>query len=361
MNQADAPHSILIVDDDATNLRMLQEILKSTYKVYPAPSGERALAFLSRRIPDLILLDVEMPGMNGYEVISRIKEDPRIAGIPVLFLTAQEGREKEEMALRLGAADYILKPITAGVVRARVDMQIELEVYRKRLEHLVERKTQQLQNTQDSILDILANVTAWRDSGTGGHISRTTSYAQIIVQRLQRAENPNYIVSPSYGESIIKTAKLHDIGKVAISDSILLKPGRLTKEEFEEIKKHTTYGAQMIDDAIADLGDVSSFLHVAREIVISHHEWWNGSGYPKGLAGNDIPISGRIMAISDIYDSLTSERPYKGAMCHEEAMGIIYKETGPHFDPLLIELLEEIYPQFEEIAKKHLGESVTGR
>lgn len=355
MKQADTSHSILIVDDDATNLSMLQEILKSTYKVYPSPSGERALAFLARHIPDLILLDVEMPGMNGYEVITRIKEDPRLSTIPVLFLTAQEGREKEEMALRLGAADYILKPITAGVVRARVAMQIELEVYRKRLEHLVERKTQQLQNTQDSILDILASVTAWRDSGTGGHITRTTSYVQLIVRCLQRKGNPNYLISPSYGESIIKTAKLHDIGKVAISDSILLKPGKLTPEEFNEIKKHTTFGAQMIDDAIEDLGDESSFLHVAREIVISHHEWWNGSGYPKGLKGSAIPISGRIMAISDIYDSLTSKRPYKGAMPHDEAMSIIRSETGPHFDPLLIELLEDAYPQFDQIAQKQLG------
>jgi putative two-component system response regulator len=261
------------------------------------------------------------------------------------------------MALRLGATDYILKPITAGVVTARVDMQIELEVYRKRLEHLVERKTQQLQSTQDSILDILASVTAWRDSGTGGHITRTTSYSQLIVRCLQEKQNPNYTVSPSYGESIIKTAKLHDIGKVAIADSILLKPGRLTPEEFDEIKKHTTHGAQMIDDAIADLGDESSFLHVAREIVISHHEWWNGSGYPLKLEGNDIPISGRIMAISDIYDSLTSARPYKGAMSHSEAMAIIYKETGPHFDPLLIELLQATFPQFETIAKKQLGDT----
>jgi putative two-component system response regulator len=355
-------HSILVVDDDATNLRMLHEILSPTYKVYAAPSGERAITFLERQHPDLILLDIEMPGMNGYQVISRLKDNPALASIPVLFLTAQEGRDKEETALRLGAVDYILKPITAGVVLARVNLHIELEVYRKRLELLVGEKTEQLRKTQDSILDILAGVTAWRDSGTGGHITRTTAYSQLVVDCLLDKKHPDYILDPQYGENIVKTSKLHDIGKVAISDSILLKPGKLTPEEFDEIKKHTTFGAQMIDDAIADLGDVSSFLHVAREIVISHHEWWNGSGYPEALLGDRIPVSGRVMAISDIYDSLTSERPYKDAMTHQEAMDIIYREmTGGHFDPLLIELLQDTFPRFEEIAiSQHQQEELSG-
>lgn len=354
-------HTILAIDDDATNLRMLQEILRPVYKVYAAPSGQRALAFLDRNTPDLILLDVEMPGMDGYQVIRKLKENPRLAQIPVLFLTAQEGRDKEEMALHLGAVDYVLKPITSGVVRARVNLHIELEDYRKRLETLVEQKTEQLRDTQDSILDILAGVTAWRDSGTGGHIIRTTTFSQMVVDCLLEKNHPNYLLSPQYGEHIVKTSKLHDIGKVAVSDTILLKPGRLTTEEFNEIKKHTTYGASMIDDAIADLGDDTSFLHVAREIVVSHHEWWNGSGYPQGLAGDNIPISGRIMAISDIYDSLTSERPYKGTMSHQQAMDIIYAETGNHFDPLLIELLGDTFPKFEAVAKELCSHSETGK
>ena len=303
------------------------------------------------RKPDLILLDVEMPGMNGYQVIRALKDDASLSGIPVVFLTAQEGRDKEEMALHLGAVDYILKPITTGVVRARVNLHIELQDYRRGLETLVEKKTVQLRNTQDSILDILANVTGWRDSGTGGHIVRTTTYSRLVVEALAAKGHPRYDIPAQYGEHIIKSSKLHDIGKVAISDSILLKPGRLSTEEFDEIKKHTTYGARMIDDAIADLGDDSSFLHVAREIVISHHEWWDGSGYPGGLAGEDIPVSGRVMAISDIYDSLTSERPYKGAMTHAEAMDIIYREmAGGHFDPQMIDLLEDTFPLFEEVS-----------
>ncbi|MDR1472889.1 MAG: response regulator [Synergistaceae bacterium] len=350
-------HSILVVDDDATNLRMLQEILKPKYKVYAAPSGGRALAFLERNSPDLILLDVEMPEMNGYQMIKRLKDDPRFQSIPVIFLTAQEGRDKEEAGLHLGAVDYILKPITTGIVMARVNLHIELEDYRKRLETLVGQKTAQLRNTQDSILDILAGVTAWRDSGTGGHIVRTTTYTQLVVDCLFNKKHPNYIITPQYGEHIVKSSKLHDIGKVAISDSILLKPGKLTPEEFDEIKKHTTFGAQMISDAIENLGDDSSFLHVAREIVVSHHEWWDGSGYPNKLAGSDIPISGRIMAVSDIYDSLTSERPYKGVLSHDEAMSIIYDETGRHFDPLMMHLLSDTFPLFERVSEELRGDA----
>jgi putative two-component system response regulator len=184
MENETAVHSILVVDDDATNLRMLQEILRPSYKVYAAPSGERALGFLENRVPDLIILDVEMPVMSGYELIKTLKGDHRFASIPVLFLTAQEGRDKEEEAFRLGAVDYILKPITTGVVRARVDLHIELGDYRGQLEKMVELKTDQLRRVQDSILDILANVTSWRDSGDGGHIDRTMAYTGLIVKGL---------------------------------------------------------------------------------------------------------------------------------------------------------------------------------
>jgi putative two-component system response regulator len=350
VDTARANHSILVVDDDATNLRMLQEILKPLYKVYASPSAERAVAFLERFCPDMILLDVEMPVMSGYELIRRIKANPRLASIPVLFLTAQEGRDKEEQAFQLGAVDYILKPITTGIVRARVNLHIELEDYRKRLETLVEEKTDRLRMTQDSILDILANVTAWRDSGTGGHIDRTESYTRLVIDGLINKNDTAYNILPQYGDNIVKSSKLHDIGKVAVSDNILLKPGKLTPEEFAEIKKHTTIGAQMIEDAIRNLGDDSSFLHVAKEIVISHHEWWNGSGYPNGLSGDAIPMSGRVMAISDIYDSLTSERPYKRALTHDEAMEIIYDETGRHFDPKMIDLLGDTFALFSEVA-----------
>ncbi|MDR0651768.1 MAG: response regulator [Synergistaceae bacterium] len=342
-------HSILVVDDDATNLRMLQEILKSAYKVYASPSGERALGFLENRIPDLIMLDVEMPGMSGYELLKRLKADKRFASVPVLFLTAQEGRDKEEEAFRLGAVDYILKPVTAGVVRARVDLHIELEDYRKRLEKLAGQKTERLGRVQDSILKILSGVTAWRDGGQDGHVERTVVYVSLAVKGLSEAGDPAYRIAPQYGDRIIKASRLHDIGHVAIPDSILLKPGPLTPEEFAVMKTHTVIGAAIIDGAINDLGDDSSFLAAAREIVISHHERWNGEGYPNALSGAEIPLSGRIMALADTYDFLTAGNPYKPPLTHAEAMRIIRGETGSHFDPRMMEMLGDTFPSFADV------------
>jgi putative two-component system response regulator len=349
-------YSILVVDDDPTNLRLLLEILKNVYKVYPAPSGERALRFLQNQIPDLILLDVEMPSMSGYEMIGHLKRDPRLRDIPVIFLTGLEGRDKEEQAFTLGAVDYILKPISSGVVNARVGVHLELETYKKHLEGMVEQKTYQLQRAQDSILEMLANITAFRDSDTGYHIKRTTLYTQLLVENIVKKSQARYPINRSYADHIIKSAKLHDIGKVAVPDSILLKPAKLTIAEFQLIKMHTTYGAQMIDDAITDLGDNSSFLHVAREIVIAHHEWWNGTGYPSRLLGGAIPVSGRIMAVADVYDSLRSHRPYKVPMKHEDALAIMKKETGTHFDPLLMELSLYTFDAFAAVAAEYHDE-----
>ncbi|MDR2523083.1 MAG: response regulator [Synergistaceae bacterium] len=349
--------SILVVDDDPTNLRLLQEILRREYKVYSAPSGGKALTFLERRVPDLVLLDVEMPGMNGYEFIGRLKGDGRWRAIPVLFLTAQEDRDKEELAFSLGAVDYILKPISAGIVLSRVKLHLELGAHRKYLEHLVEHKTLQLQRAQDAILDILANVTAFRDSDTGYHIQRTTLYSQLLIENLLELGHPDYPVDRNYADHVIKSAKLHDIGKVAVPDSILLKPAKLSMAEFQLIKLHTTYGARMIDDAIANLGDDSSFLHVAREIVMAHHEWWNGLGYPDRLSGMAIPISARVMAIADVYDSLRSHRPYKMPLTHEETLIIMKRETGSHFDPHLMEFSAKVFDSFEAVAAEYHDET----
>jgi putative two-component system response regulator len=349
--------TILVVDDNSTNLRFLQEILKSDYKVYAAPSGERALAFLEKKIiPDLILLDVEMPGLNGYEVISRLKSDARWSEIPVIFLTAQEGREKEQQAFTLGAVDYILKPISYGVVRSRVKLHMELEMYKKRLEHMVEVKTSQLLKTQDSILDMLSNITAYRDNETGAHIKRTTFYVELIVRRIIEMRRSDYEISSEYALNIGKSSKLHDIGKVGVPDRILLKPDRLTPEEFDIIKQHASLGAQILDDAINDLGDSSPFLFTAREITVAHHEKWDGKGYPCGLKGEEIPISARIMAIADVYDALISRRPYKEPFTHEEAMKIILDSSGTHFDPNIIEMCMPIFDQFPMISERYKDE-----
>lgn len=355
MNEALDKASILVVDDDPTNLRYLSEILKVDYKPYLAPSGERALTFLEARKPDLILLDVEMPGMNGYDVIRAIKKVPEWADIPVIFLTGQEGRDKEQRALDLGAVDYILKPISAGIVKSRVGLHVELEAYRKNLEKMVDIRTSQLRRTQDAIVDILANMTSFRDNETGAHIRRTTIYSEVLINNLRKKNHPKYQIETQYAECIIKAAKLHDIGKVAVPDNILLKPARLSALEFELIKQHTVYGAQILDAAIEGLGtgEASYFLTVAREIIATHHEKWDGSGYPRGLAGEDIPLSGRILAIVDVYDALISHRPYKPSFRHEAAVKTIIEDAGTHFDPTLVDLSLNVLDQFREIALKH--------
>lgn len=353
MNTTAIKPVILCVDDEPTNLRFLMEILKGDYTVYLSPSGERALRFLQSRTPDLILLDVEMPGMSGYEVIKEIKQNPMWKDIPIIFLTGLEGRDNEQTAFDLGAVDYILKPISVGIVKARAGLHIELETYRKNLEYLVGLRTTQLNRTQDCILDMLANMTSYRDNETGAHIKRTTYYCQAIIENLIQKNHPDYQVSQEYAESIIKSAKLHDIGKVAVPDNILLKPGKLTPEEFDQIKLHTIYGAEIVDNAMEELGDTSSFLIVAREIIIGHHEKWNGGGYPMGLSGADIPLSARILAVADVYDALISRRPYKEGFPHETAVSILHKDAGSHFDPMLIELCDSIFDDIREIAERH--------
>lgn len=346
---------ILVVDDDPTILRLLNEILVTSYHPYLAPSGERALVFLERMTPDLILLDLEMPGMNGYDVLRAINSNPAWTEIPVIFLTAQEGRDKEKEALSLGAVDYILKPISPDIVRYRIGLQVELQAYRRNLEHMVEVRTAQLKRTQDALMDILANMTSFRDNETGGHIRRTTFYSEAIVQNLRENGTGEYKIDDLYAEGIIKAARLHDIGKVAVPDNILLKPARLTPFEFELIKQHSVYGAEIMDMAIEGLGEdeTSYFLTVAREIIATHHEKWDGSGYPLGLAGREIPLSGRILAIVDVYDALISHRPYKPRYRHDEALKMILSEKGTHFDPDLLDISMNVLEDFKNIAESH--------
>jgi putative two-component system response regulator len=329
---------------------MFQEILKHSCKVYAAPSGERAMTFLGNHTPDLILIDAEMLEMSEYDLIKRIKEEPRLSSIPLLFLTAQKRHEKEERVFQRGATDYILKPISKNTVLARVNLNVELENYRRRLDTLISEETGRLSRTQDSMLDMLANTSSRRSGGTAGRPDRTAAYTRVILEGLANRDNRAYSIPPVHREYMIRASKLRDIGKMHVADGILLKPGKLTGEEFAEIKKHAALGATMIDGAAKSLGDDPSFLPAAREIAMTHHEWWNGSGYPGGLAGDAIPISGRVTALSDMYESLTSNRPYRDAMTHGEAVSVIYGETGTHFDPKMMELLDYIFPKFAEIS-----------
>jgi putative two-component system response regulator len=349
--------TIVVVDDDPVQLSIVVNILGEKYKCVPLSSGEHALKYFSKNTADLILLDYNMPGLNGVDVMKRLHNDVNTENIPVIFLTGVDDEEGEAAALRLGASDYILKPIRPAVLMSRVKNQLELYEHRVKLQNLVEeqmydiqRANEMLKRREDNTLNLLARITDLRDEDTGTHIIRTTEYTRILVEGILQNPQPGYEFTKDEAQSIIKCAKLHDLGKIAIPDDVLLKPARLTPEEFEIIKKHPVYGEKFFSEFIKK-DDADPFLEVAREITYSHHEKWDGSGYPQGLSGQDIPLSGRIVAIADVYDALTSDRPYKKAFTHEKAAQIIIEDSGKHFDPYLVEIFKENQDKFVEISK----------
>ena len=349
---------VLIVDDAPENIDVLGGVLKPYYKRSVALNGERALKIAGADDPpDLILLDIMMPEMDGYEVCRRLKESDATRDIPVIFVTAK-GEESDEMeGFRLGAVDYITKPISPPIVLARVKTQLELKKAREFLknqneilEEKVQERTRELQDTQDTTIVALASLAETRDNETGRHILRTQRYVRCLAEGLR--SHPRF--ESALGDSAVvdllyKSAPLHDVGKVGVPDRILLKPGRLTDEEFAEMKRHTIYGRETLLRAEEALGD-NSFLRVAREIAYTHHEKWDGSGYPEGIAGEAVPVSGRLMAVADVYDALISKRCYKEAFSHEKAAGIIGEGKGTHFDPDVTEAFLTRQPEFQEIA-----------
>lgn len=348
--------TVITIDDDAIILNTLLSILKPHYNVRPFSAGKTALKYLNSNPVNLVLLDCNMPGMNGFEVLANLQSDERTRDLPVIFLTGTEDGDSEVAALEKGAVDYILKPIKPKVLLTRVRQQMELQRYRRRLESLVEEKTEnlrhayeQLKLSEDTTLNILARTTDLRDSSTGDHIWRTTEFVRIIVDDLVLNHRDGYVVSPAKAEDIIKSSKLHDLGKIAVPDPILRKLGKLTADEFEIIKIHTTQGADLLDEFIEVLGD-NSFIATARDIALCHHEKWNGSGYPQGLVAEEIPLSARIVAIADVYDALISVRPYKRSFTHEESMGIILADSGSHFDPYLVSIFEKHAEDFRQIS-----------
>ena len=302
--------TILVVDDTETNIDILVDTLGDDYDVTVAMDGEGALESVAEELPDLILLDIMMPGMDGYEVCSRLKQDPKAREIPIIFVTAMTDAGDEQKGLDLGAVDYITKPFQPALIKARVRNHLELKRHRDHLEELVKERTRELELTQEVTIESMGTLAEYRDPETGGHIRRTMNYVKALADQLatlpQFAPHLNKVVI----EQLYKSAPLHDIGKVGVADSILLKPGKLTDEEFQEMKKHAVYGRDAIRSASRKLGE-KSFLAFAEEIAHSHHEKWDGSGYPRGLKGGQIPIPGRIMAIADVYDALISRRVYK--------------------------------------------------
>lgn len=354
--------TILIVDDTPDNLTLMSELLKDRYRVKVANGGEKALKIaLSDEPPDLILLDIMMPGVDGYEVCKRLKSEARAKDIPIIFLTAKSEVEDETYGLELGAVDYITKPISPPIVLARVKTHLSvkgvqdfLRDQKDFLEGEVEKRTYEVSAIQDVTILAMASLAETRDNETGNHIRRTQFYVKALAENLQTHPRFAFFLTGRNINLMFKSAPLHDIGKVGIPDRILLKPGRLTPEEFEIMKTHSAIGHDAIVRAEASLGTSVEFLALAKEIALSHHEKWDGSGYPAGASGDDIPISARLMALADVYDALISRRVYKEAMPHEKAVEIIMSSKGTHFDPDVVDAFREIQGEFSAIADRYV-------
>lgn len=374
MNEAAA--RILIVDDQPDNLLILEDLLGRHYTVHAACDGEEALTRLADGDrPDLMLLDVVMPGMDGFEVCRRVKAAPGLRDMPVLLLTSLESAADEEYGLSLGADDFIHKPYSPPVVLARVNNHLKLarasRLLRDRnedLERLVAERTreilcqseqlirskQEVIASQGATITALCSLTEVRDNETGGHIRRTQHYVRVLAQQLRDHPRFRHELNDETIDMMFRSAPLHDVGKVAIPDAILLKQGKLTPAEWEIMKRHPTYGRDAIAQAELELGEHGgSFLRFAREIAHCHHEKWDGSGYPQGLAGDDIPISARLMAAADVYDALMSRRVYKEAYSHERAMEMIQTERGRHFDPDVVDALQGLAETCRDIARRY--------
>ncbi len=353
--------TVLIVDDTPENLMLMHGLLKDRYRTKVAHNGERALAVASAEpLPDLILLDVDMPGLGGFEVCARLKSDPRTAHIPVIFLTARAEIEDEQRGFDAGGVDYIVKPISPPVVVARVKTHLKLKAVADFLKDKnaflmseVERRTREVQVIQDVTIMAMASLAETRDNETGNHIRRTQNYVRALAKKLKPHPRFRSFFDNETIDLLFKSAPLHDIGKVGIPDRILLKPGKLTPEEFEVMKTHTTLGRDAIAAAEKLLDAPSSFLRFAREIAHYHQEKWDGTGYPEGLAGDRIPISARLMAVADVYDALISKRVYKPAFPHAKAVEIIREGRGRHFDPDMTDAFLSIAAECEAIAQRY--------
>ncbi|MEI8207703.1 MAG: HD domain-containing phosphohydrolase [Methylococcales bacterium] len=363
--------TILIVDDQIENLTILGELLESHYRVRIADGGARALRAVNiDPQPDLILLDVMMPDINGYDVLTRLKADPATKDIPVIFVTSKDSIEDEEHGLELGAADYILKPVKPLVLLARVYTQIENRRAKKLLKNQnhyleleIERRMHHNEVIQSVSLAALSLLAETRDSDTGNHIYRTQHYVALLAQALQAHDDYREQLDDEQLSRIIKAAPLHDIGKVGIPDHILCKPGILTKDEFAIMQTHTVIGANAIAKAIQRVNQADTsiyhsdptpmtFLEVARQMVLWHHERWDGTGYPDKLSGTKIPLPARIMALADVYDALISNRVYKKTFPILKVEEIIISERGRHFDPVIVDVFIELRNEFEKIAIK---------
>jgi len=353
----------MLVDDNKTNLTMGKTILSEDYDVYALPSADKLFEFLKRVRPDLILLDIDMPGMNGYEALTLLKAERQYADIPVIFVTAKTSELDEYAGLSLGAIDYVTKPFSPSLLLKRIENHLliqnqkaSLQNFNDNLLQMVKEKTQQVLDLNSAIVSNMADLVEFRDNFTGRHIRRTQEYLKILIRQL--------IADGVYEEEmvvwdinvILLSSQLHDVGKIAISDNILNKPGKLTAKEFEIMKTHARRGVEAIE-RMERSAYFSDFLDHAKIFAGMHHERWDGSGYPNGLSGLNIPLEGRIMAIADVYDALITVRPYKNALTAAESAKTIIEGAGTHFDPAIVETFIKLENDFADIAHKYADEA----
>jgi len=333
--------TIYVVDDSDTNLTMVENVLEKYYNVLTIPSAEKMFEMTNKVKPDLILLDIEMPGMNGFEALERLKSTSELAVTPVIFLTGRNDANTEARGFELGAVDFITKPFSIPVLLNRIKMHLDID-------QLIRNRTIQLQRLQNGIVSVLADMVENRDKSTGGHIIRTTAYIKILMNAMMEhgvyAEEMN-----SWNlETAVSSARLHDIGKIVISDMILNKPSRLTESEYRTMKSHAAEGERIIDQIIGQTGE-GEFLLNAKMFAGYHHERWDGAGYPHELCETQIPLQGRIMSVVDVYDALVSRRPYKGAFTDDEAVEIIMANTKKQYDPKITAIFFQVRNMFKEV------------
>ena len=314
---------LLLVDDEPTNLQVLRHVLQADYRLLFATDGARALQVAREQLPQLILLDIMMPGMDGYAVCRALKADPATAGIPVIFITALDDSQDETAGFDVGGVDYLTKPVSPPVVRARVRTHLSLV------------RMDELRETRLQIVQRLGRAAEYKDNETGLHVIRMSHFSQLLALAAG--------CSPAWAEDLLNAAPMHDVGKIGIPDAVLRKPGPLDADEWATMRRHPEIGAEIIGE------HPSGVLQLAREIALAHHEKWDGSGYPRGLAGEAIPLSARIVAIADVFDALTTRRPYKEPWPVQEAMNHIAAQAGKHFDPALVALFAPLLPQLLEI------------
>ncbi len=339
MGDSLASQVILVVDDAPENIDVLTVVLSKNYRVKAAPNGVKALKVAFSSVPDLILLDVMMPGMDGYEVCRRLKDDPRTKNIPIIFVTAKGEVEDETHGFEQGAVDYITKPISPPIVRARVHTQLALHDQNRVLEEKVNQRTAELNETRSEIIKRLGRAAEFKDNETGMHVIRMSHYSQIIAKAIG--------MDDVEADLLLNSAPMHDIGKIGIPDNVLLKPGKLDTDEWILMKKHPEFGANIIGEHESEL------LKMAHTVALTHHEKWNGQGYPNGLSAEEIPLVGRIVAIADVFDALTTKRPYKDAWPVEKAADLIKEEAGQHFDPTLVHAFLQSWPEILAIKEKY--------